>query len=178
MALLNRFVLVQYDVAGPVLWHERLPLEHLGGEEYMIVTPDRDIYPEELSVLNQDLRGVRVRAARGAVPGGIAAADIYPLPHWSNAELTEIRREAGDLASQERVRRGAAVGGAGVAAGVPAAGHAAPMSPPGNEVAEPYPGGAFKCFWAGGGWSCRCSWQGQQSSAPVGRWHEDLRPVC
>ena len=70
MALLNRYVLVQYDVAGPVLWHERLPLEHLGGDEYIIVTPDSDIYPEELSVLNQDLRGVRVRVRRGAVPGG------------------------------------------------------------------------------------------------------------
>lgn len=143
MALLNRYVLVQYDVAGPVLWHERLPLEHLGGDEYIIVTPDSDIYPEELSVLNQDLRGVRVRVRRGAVPGGIAAGEIYPLPNWTNAELAEIRREAGELATQERARRGAA-GGGGVGAAVPAPAAGAAPSPPSSQVVGPYADGTLK----------------------------------
>lgn len=40
MALVNRYILVEYDVGGPRLWHERWALEHAGGDSYVVVTPD------------------------------------------------------------------------------------------------------------------------------------------
>ena len=125
MALLNRRVLVQYDVGGPVLWHERLPLEHLGVDDYVVVTPDRDIYVEELSVVNSDLRGIRVPARAGAVPAWIAAHEIYGLPNWTAAEMSAIRDEARRIGADERARRAGAPeagqnpGGGGAPAGGP-----------------------------------------------------------
>lgn len=80
MALVNRFVLLESDVGGPRLWHERLALEHVRDDLYVVVTPDRDIYVEELGLMNDDLRNIRVRAAQGAIPPGVAAGQIYSLP--------------------------------------------------------------------------------------------------
>lgn len=135
MALLNRAVLVQYDVPGPILWHERLPLEHLGGEEYIIVTPDRDVYAEELSAANQDLRGVRVRPGPGLLPGDIAANQVYGLPNWAPGDMANLRAEARQAAINERALRGN-IGGAG-------GGAAAAAPSPGRPV-DPYPEGQLK----------------------------------
>jgi hypothetical protein len=55
-------------------------LEWVSEENYVVVTPDRDIFMEQLSVLNDGLRSIRVRAGAGAVPPGVNAAEIYPLP--------------------------------------------------------------------------------------------------
>ena len=89
MALVNRYILVEYDVGGPRLWHERWALEHVGGDSYIVVTPDRDIYSEDLGLLNSDLRGIRVRPAPGVVPpGGECSRDLC-------AAHVECRRGAG-----------------------------------------------------------------------------------
>lgn len=77
----------------------------------------------------------------GAAPGGIAAGEIYPLPNWTNAELVEIRREAGEMASQERARRGMAGGVGGGPAAPAAAGNVAPASPQESAVVGPYSDG-------------------------------------
>ena len=39
MALVGRRVLLEYDVAGPRVWHERLVLEWVREENYVVVTP-------------------------------------------------------------------------------------------------------------------------------------------
>ena len=65
MVLVNHYILVEYDIGGPRLWHERWALEHVGGDLYIVVTPDRDIYSEDLGLLNSDLRGIQVRPAPG-----------------------------------------------------------------------------------------------------------------
>ena len=79
MALLNRYVLVQYDVAGPVLWHERLPLEHLGGDEYIIVTPDSDIYPRgALSSEPRPQRSPSESSQRSSAGGDSCGWDLPP----------------------------------------------------------------------------------------------------
>ena len=137
MSLLNRYVLVRYNVGGPELWHERLALEHVAGEEYVIVTPDRDLYVEELSAANEDLIGVRARPARGVLPPGIAAAAVYPLPPWTAAELTAIRGEARQLLAAERNQRG---GGGGAPVAGPAEAEAAGK----GKVVEPYMTGQLK----------------------------------
>eukprot|EP00438_Fugacium_kawagutii_P003851 Skav230672 [mRNA] locus=scaffold2185:329965:335309:- [translate_table: standard] len=122
MALVNRYVLLRYDVGGPVLWHERWALEHVSGETYVVVTPDRDVYAEDLGLLNDDLVGIRVRGAPGAIPAGVNAASIYALPVWNAAEIQAIRDEARVVATQERQAAGVAPG----PAIAPAAGVAAP----------------------------------------------------
>eukprot|EP00438_Fugacium_kawagutii_P004403 Skav208531 [mRNA] locus=scaffold3037:66464:70014:+ [translate_table: standard] len=118
----HRYVLLEYDVGGPRLWHERWVLEHVANEEYVVATPDSDVY-EDLSLLNDDLRGIRVRAGPGVVPPGVTANQIYPLPAFSVAEEAALRAEATRVAQQERLaRRGGApapaVGGAPAVAGV------------------------------------------------------------
>ena len=91
MALVNRYILVgYYDVGGPRLWHERLALEWISDENYVIATPDRDVYVEQLSLLNGDFRGIRVRAGQGVLPAGVNAAEVYPLPAWDAADLAMI----------------------------------------------------------------------------------------
>ena len=139
MSLLNRYILVRYNVGGPELWHERLALEHVSGEEYIIVTPDRDLYVEELSAANEDLLGVRVRArpARGVLPPGIAAGAVYPLPAWTAAELGVLRGEARQMLAAERNQRG---GVAGAQAAAPAEADGAGS----GKVVEAYPTGQLK----------------------------------
>lgn len=133
MALVNRYVMVQYDVPGPVLWHERWALEHIEADEYVVVTPDDDVYVEELSVLNQDLRGIRVRAAPGAALAGIPAAQLYELPAWAPVQVAALRAEALRVAADERRLRGGGgqavvaqgAGGAGIAAAAAVPSHPA-----------------------------------------------------
>lgn len=94
MALVDRRVLVEYAVGGPTLWHERLVWSHVADDRYMVVTPDGDVYEEELGLLNSDIRNIRVRARPGAVPAGVVAAQIYGLPNWGARELQAFRDEA------------------------------------------------------------------------------------
>ena len=102
MALVNRRVLVEYDVPGPRLWHERLALEHIRDDVYIVVTPDRDVYAEELGLLNSDIRSLRVKQAHNRLPAGVVAAEVYPLPRWGANEMEAIKDEARQVADQER----------------------------------------------------------------------------
>ena len=70
MSLSGRYVLLEYDVPGPRVWHERWVVQHVNEENYAIVTPDSDVYIEELSILNSDIRTIRVRQGPGLVPPG------------------------------------------------------------------------------------------------------------
>jgi hypothetical protein len=109
MSLLNRQVLVLYDVGGTDLWHERLPLEHVTGDGYIVATPGQDVYYEELGLFNDDLKGIRVRPRPGIDPPGIPAAQIYALPAFSAAQLANLRAERaargiGQAPTQKRFR--------------------------------------------------------------------------
>ena len=106
MALVSRRVFVLYDVGGPPLWHERLVLEHVTQEIYIVATPDQDVYGEELSLLNADLRGIRVRTAPGALPAGLNAGITYQLPVFSAAEMANLQQAAQHELAAERAIRG------------------------------------------------------------------------
>ena len=140
MALVNRRVFLQYDVPGQVLWHERLLLAHCRGEEYAIVTPDQDVYIEEISLSNSDLRAIRIGAPGGGRPIGVRAGQIHALPAFTPAQLAGFQAEAARQITQELgaggvgplLGGGAAPAGAGVGvavggAAVAAAGVAGPM---------------------------------------------------
>ena len=106
MALTNRYGLVEYDVPGPVCVHERWILDHVVDDYYIIVTPDEDVYCEQMSVTNQDFRAFRIRPAPGAIPAGGTAAQIYALPAWDAATIARLRGEANTEAANERAARG------------------------------------------------------------------------
>ena len=128
MALANKTILLQYDVPGPELWHERMVLAHIVNEDYIVATPDFDVHYEELSLLNDDLRGIRVKPSPHALPGGILPAQVYPLPAFTAAEVAALRVEAQRVLAMERAARGlvdravpAAAGAAPAVGAVPAA---------------------------------------------------------
>lgn len=125
MALVNRQVLVLYDVPGPDLWHERLVLQHIDHDDYVVASPDQDVFYEELSLLNVDLKGIRVKPNASTLPAGIAAAQVYPLPAFTATDVATIRGESLRVLAEERVARGLAV--------VPAA--AAPLAAGGGMMA-------------------------------------------
>lgn len=118
MSLSGRYVLLEYDVPGPRVWHERWVVQHVNKENYAIVTPDADVYIEELSILNSDIRTIRVRQGPGLVPPGVNPAEIYGLPAWGAGELARLSGLAHAEAATERARLGAG-GGVGVNIGVP-----------------------------------------------------------
>ena len=127
MALVGRHVLVEYAVGGPRLWHERLVLEHVGGDNYIVCTPDQDVYLEELGVFNQDVRSIRVMTAPGVYPADIGAGRVYGLPAFDPNTMNAIRAEGRRVADQERLAAAGAGAAAPAAAVVPvvAAGPAA-----------------------------------------------------
>lgn len=85
MALVGRHVLLQYDVGGPILWHEPLVLEHVQQDLYIVATPDA-VYAEDLGLLNNDVRTILERPAPGVVPPGMQRARLYEPP-WTQQEL-------------------------------------------------------------------------------------------
>ncbi|CAE7797631.1 unnamed protein product [Symbiodinium sp. CCMP2592] len=111
MALVDKKIFLQYDVPGPVLWHERHILEHYVDEQYVVVTPDRDIYIEDCSMGNSDLRGIRHRSVGGGLPVGLRASHVYTLPPFTAAEMAGFKAEAGRQIAAQAAADG---GGAGL----------------------------------------------------------------
>ena len=110
MALVDRIALLQYDVPGRIINHERHILKHVTGDDYAVLTPDGDVYVETMSVTNPDLRAFRIRPAPGVLPPGVAADSVYPLPVYTAAEMAGFRAEA-----QREVAAALAAGGGGLA---------------------------------------------------------------
>lgn len=135
MALTNRYALVQYNIPGPVVVHERWVLDHIEADDYIIVTPDQDTYCETMSPLNPDLAAFRVRPGPGLLPPGVNPAEVYGLPVWSVATTNALRTAATAEAQAERARRGLVAGG-GAGAVVPVAGAAGAVAAP-AAVANP-----------------------------------------
>ena len=130
---------------------------------YVVLTPDRDIYVEELGLLNAHVRNIRVRPHPGVAPPGVAAAEIYAMPAFAVDEMNEFLDEARTLADQERAMM--AVGGP-AAASLAGAGAAAPAGlqpgagqPQSFEALDGYLAGILKWLathsadsFADGGW--------------------------
>lgn len=127
--LSDRLALVEYDVPGPRVIHERWILDHIENEDYIIVTPDADIYAETMSVQNQDFRSFRLRPAPGRLPPGVVLAEVYGLPAWTPAEKANFRVLATAEATAERGRRGLAAAAAAAGPGAVAAAVAAVAAP-------------------------------------------------
>jgi hypothetical protein len=118
---------VSYD--GEDLWHQRLVLAWLAAGEYVVYTPDHDVFIEQLDAANPDLTGLRLGGAPGTVPYGLAGANIYAFAHPpTGAVLAELIKEGSIHAQTERLARGL-VGGV-VGAGPMGAGALPPVVVP------------------------------------------------
>ena len=89
--LVNRIALLEYDVPGPTVIHERMVIEHVINDEYVVCTPDRDIFVEQLSVENQDLKSFRLRPSASQLPPGVSPAQLYSLPAWNPGEVAQSK---------------------------------------------------------------------------------------
>ena len=138
-------------IGDPGVVHTRLLLGHIEGDEWMICTPDRDMYVEELHNRNADLAHLW-HSPDGRVPRGVPAAHVYAFAPMSAAEYSRIVRDGRVEAAAERARRGvhvgapvaqenAAAGPAGAAAVAAAAPGAmvpaGPLQPGGEAVYDP-----------------------------------------
>lgn len=81
-------------------------LAYIQNKDYVVAIPDRDIHYEELSLLNSDLKGIRVKPSPAVLPVGIPAGQVYPLPAFSAAEMAALQTEALNVLTAERALRG------------------------------------------------------------------------
>lgn len=121
-------VFVAYDLPGPELYHERYVLAacQCGQGYHIVLTPDEDIYPEQISLQNADLASFRLGVG-GALPAGLTAANTYRFRRLPDAVMMQqYRRDARQAALAMAVVPGGAVMAAPVAApvAVPLAGGA------------------------------------------------------
>ena len=89
----------------PGVVHARLVIEQVSGTEWVIATPDNDVYVEDLQPQNPDFSQF-FHVPNGGLPPGVPRAHIYSFQPLSAQQysgmLAEGRREAQD----ERLRRG------------------------------------------------------------------------
>ena len=120
-------VLVFYDDPTEQQWHARLLLSCITGDEWIILTPDGDIYGEQISSGNPDFLAWRPMDPNNVIPVGINRAQVYGFRVFPDpAALARLTAEGQRHAAQERVRRGLAGGVQGGGGGP--AGQIAPLA--------------------------------------------------
>ena len=106
--LVGKCILVKYSDPEAV-WHCRLVLAHVIAHEFVILTPDGDLYIEDLSGADGDIERWRFYDPAVGPPFGIDPRQIYTFnalpPHDALQRLLE---EGATHAAQERLGRGIA----------------------------------------------------------------------
>ena len=93
-------VFVLYDLPGPPLWHERRILAAcaFGRGWHVVLTPDFDMYPEQLSLENEDLAEFRIAPAND-LPFGVNVGNSYRFGIQPGPpRLAQLRRDAAQAA--------------------------------------------------------------------------------
>ncbi|CAK0829896.1 unnamed protein product [Prorocentrum cordatum] len=117
-------------------------------DEYAVVSPDFDVYVEQLSLDSGDLGGIRFSASVDARPRGAPAPGnvLYTFAAPTPAEVNELLAEADQVCNLERAHRGPPLLGEAARAPGGAAAVATPMP-----AVAPAPG-APRLAPAGGAW--------------------------
>ena len=111
---LGTYVFVHYD--GDVPWHVRLVIGWIENSEYVCVSPDFDIFIEQVDSANADLDGLRIGDHSGDCPIGLrgGGAQIYGFRNRHTAsEVSTLLIEGASFSATERQSRGL-VGAGGV----------------------------------------------------------------
>lgn len=109
--------LVCYEEPGP-LWHTRVLLAHGGSNDWAILTPDHDVYIEEMSQGNSDFTGFHYCGEAGHIPGHINPAHVYAFHPMTPAELGAFKQQGEVLAQAHLRANGGQAAGAVVAPAV------------------------------------------------------------
>ena len=127
------FALVDYGQI-PRLWHQRFLAARVINSEFLVATPDFDMYVEDISLQNNDFEGLRRMIGFGQPPPGLGGATVYGFDNLTAADWQHLRDEGRRLATAERRARGlgpvAAPDPGAVAALVAAGPLAAPVASP------------------------------------------------
>ena len=75
-------------------------MDHIYEDNYIVASPE-DVSMKQLSLLNTDLRGLRIMPANGAMPVGIRAGNLYRMPPLEAADLTALRAEGARVRAEE-----------------------------------------------------------------------------
>ena len=119
-------VFICYDLPPPALWHERYILSACacGRGWHIVLTPDRDVFPELISLENEDIAGYRLGDGI-QLPVGLTGDNTYRFRNLPGPdEMAQLLRDARHA--------GLALAfppGAGGALAAPAAGVQAPAQP-------------------------------------------------
>lgn len=119
-------VFLCYDLPPPILWHERYVLATCacGRGWHIILTPDEDVYPELISLENDDIIGFRVAHGPG-LPHGLTDANTYRIRQLPGAvAMQQMMADARHAAAALAYPPGAGPHVAAPAAAAPQAGAA------------------------------------------------------
>ena len=102
----GNYLVVKYDIAGDPTWHARLLLAHLHEGEWIILTPDGDIYSEDYSPDNVDISSWRSFNPGVGYPYGVPPHHVHDFnPRPDQQTVQRLLGEGGIHASHERIRR-------------------------------------------------------------------------
>ena len=92
---------------GRGLFHQRMLIGYVDGKDWVIVTPDFDVYVEDFTINDDGAQAVRFGPPTGALPAGLVATQIYMFrPVLSRARKAALLSEGQRLAAIEKARRG------------------------------------------------------------------------
>lgn len=129
-------VYICYDLPPPELWHERLVLASCacGRGWHIVLTPDFDVFPEHISLENDDISGFRVGRAL-QLPAGLDDSNTYRFRNMpAGEEMTQMRLDAQHAAAALAFPPGAGPGLAAPPAAAPAGAPASAASTGGKWV--------------------------------------------
>ena len=129
-------VYICYDLPPPELWHERLVLASCacGRGWHIVLTPDFDVFPEHISLENDDISGFRVGRAL-QLPAGLDDSNTYRFRNMpAGEEMTQMRLDAQHAAAALAFPPGAGPGLAAPPAAAPACAPASAASAGGKWV--------------------------------------------
>eukprot|EP00930_Biecheleria_cincta_P018533 TRINITY_DN14403_c0_g1_i2.p1 TRINITY_DN14403_c0_g1~~TRINITY_DN14403_c0_g1_i2.p1 ORF type:complete len:266 (+),score=21.49 TRINITY_DN14403_c0_g1_i2:54-851(+) len=84
-------VFLQY--VGFDSWHERIALSHVHQNEWIVATPDFDLYSEQLDAQNVDFDGIRIQTQDNVFSLGIPPGRAYQFRALTPAEMAQLRQE-------------------------------------------------------------------------------------
>ncbi|CAK0832385.1 unnamed protein product, partial [Prorocentrum cordatum] len=95
---------------GDALYHERILLAWVVDSLFIVITPDFDVYIEQIDASNPDLEALRVSDHAGSIPFGLTGAQLYRFrARPAGADLVvNLMAEGRHHARVERAARGLA----------------------------------------------------------------------
>ena len=129
-------VYLLYDVPPPELYHERYVMASCmcGRGWHIILTPDHDLYAEQISLENDDIQTFRLGVG-DELPAGLNDANTYRIRRMpEEGMMRQLRRDAAHAAAALVVPPGAPAGALAPAAAPVGIAGAAPAQADGDEV--------------------------------------------